>query len=67
MENKLYTIAIDWTDGRTPVYESFRKWRTTEDKARKYFRKESMKHGVACALIGPDGRIMETVAAVVMA
>lgn len=67
MTTDIYTIAIDWTGGRTPAYEAHKKWRTTEDKARTYFRKASKEHGQACALVSSDGRIIETIAAAVVA
>ena len=67
MKTDLFTIAIDWTGGRTPAYESHKKWRTTEDKARAYFRNASKEHGQACALVSSDGRIIETIPAAVTA
>lgn len=65
METKqIYTIGIDWSEGRTPVYESYKKWMVTEVEARKYFRRIADNHGHACALISQDGRVIETVKAV---
>lgn len=62
MKTNIYIIGIDWTGGKTPTYEAHKKWRTTEDKAREYFRSAAKEHGQACALIGPNGSILETIA-----
>lgn len=67
MKTDLYTIAIDWTGGRTPSYEGWKKWRTTEEKASAYFLNASKDHGQACALIASDGRILQTIPAAVTA
>ena len=55
----LYTLAIDWTSGRAPSYESWRKWNMTENQARQTFARYA-PDGYSCALIDSRGRILIT-------
>ena len=57
MDKKLFTLAIDWSEGKTPTYESWRKWLTTEENARRMFAR-SLVCGRRSALVSSDGRIL---------
>ena len=59
-ENReLFTLAVDWSEGRTASYQSWRRWMTTEENARRIFER-SFVCGRRCALVSADGRVLAT-------